>query len=116
MTYYTPRAAGGEATVTTIPIQSPVGANRTLTVNLDGAAGRPEAFAVELLDAATGEPIEGYRLSDCLAPGQDGIAVPVTWRGGDSLPAGRELRLRFHLRAPGVRLYSFGFRDRSAIP
>jgi hypothetical protein len=40
-----------------------------------------------------------------------GLAVPVVWRGGEVLPAGRDVRLRFHLTAPGTRLYSFGFRD-----
>jgi len=35
--------------------------------------------------------------------------VPVTWKAGPALPVGEDIRLRFHLRAKGVRLYSFGF-------
>jgi hypothetical protein len=110
-TYYTPRAGQDQATLTTIPIASPVGEGKGLAVNLKGAAGNPGAFAVEVLDAATCEPLEGFHLADCLAPAEDGLAVPVTWRGGDTLPAGRDIRLRFHLRAPRTRLYSFGFRS-----
>lgn len=109
-TYYTPRADRDRATVTTIPIDSPRGAGRGLAVNLEGAAGEAGAFGVEVLDAATGEPLEGFGLADCHLPAEDGLAVPVSWRGGDVLPDGRPIRLRFHLRAPGVRLYSFHFR------
>lgn len=110
-TYYTPRAGRDRATVTTIPIESPAAGSRGLAVNIEGAAAVPGGFAVEVLDAATGEPLEGFALDDCLAQAEDGLAVPVTWRGGEALPRGRAIRLRFHLRAPGVRLYSFGFRD-----
>ncbi|HUS81116.1 MAG TPA: hypothetical protein VM283_07590 [Armatimonadota bacterium] len=115
-TYYTPRAGHDQATVTTIPIESPVGVGKGLAVNLEGAAGNAGAFAVEVLDAATCEPLEGFSLADCLVQAEDGLAVPVTWRGGDTLPAGRDIRLRFHLRAPGTRLYSFGFRSNAPAP
>lgn len=110
-TYYTRRAGHDQATVTTIPIESPVGVSKRLAVNFEGAAGNAGAFGVEVLDAATCEPLEGFHMADCLAQAEDGLAVPVTWRGGDTLPAGRDIRLRFHLRAPGTRLYSFGFRS-----
>ena len=109
-TYYTPDAHGALGTVTTIPIQAPAGVRRGLTVNVGGVAGRAGAFAGEVLDAATGKPIPGFGVAECIGPASDGLAVPVTWRGGDMLPAGRDIRLRFHLRAPRTRLYSFGFR------
>ena len=99
----------GCGTVTTIPIQAPAGVRKGLTVNIDGAAGLAGAFAVEVLDAATREPIEGFSAAECAGPASDGLAVPVTWKAGRALPVGREIRLRFHLRARGVRLYSFGF-------
>ena len=72
------------------------------------------AAAVEVLDAATDTPLAGFGLDDCQMPTKDGLAVPVVWNGNAALPAGRDIRLRFHLGAPGVRLYSFGFRGSSA--
>ena len=108
-TYYTPKPGEPPGTVTTIPIQAPAGVRKGLTVNIEGAAGQAEAFAVEALDAATGKPIKGFGVADCISPTRDGSAVPVTWKAGPALPVGKDIRLRFHLRAKGVRLYSFGF-------
>jgi hypothetical protein len=108
-TYYTLKPDGNRGTVTTIPIQSPAGARRGLTVNIEGVAGQAGTFAVEVLDAATGTPMEGYGVADCICPTSDGLAVPVAWKAGPSLPVGKDFRLRFHLRAKGVRLYCFGF-------
>jgi len=113
-TYYTPRAGCNRATITTIPIQSPAGTNKRLAVNIEGLVGKPHAFAVEVLDAATGTALEGFGPDDCQMPTEDGLHVPVVWNGSATLPAGRDIRLRFHLGAPGVRLYSFGFRSSSA--
>ena len=76
-------------------------------------ADKPHAFAVEVLDAATGTALEGFGLDDCRMPTEDGLHVPVAWNGSAALPAGRDIRLRFHLGALGVRLYSFGFRSSS---
>ena len=113
-TYYTPRKGRNLATITTIPIQSPAETNRGLAVNIEGLADRPHAFAVEVLDAATGTALEGFAPEDCQMPTEDGVEVPVVWKGSAALPADRDIRLRFHLGAPGVRLYSFGFRSSSA--
>ena len=71
--------------------------------------GQAAAFAVEVLDAATRRPIEGFGVAECICPTSDGLAVPVTWKAGQALPVGKDIRLRFHLRAKGVRLYGFGF-------
>ncbi len=109
-TYYTPKPDTNRGTVTTIPIQAPAGARRGLTVNIEGGTGHARPLVVEVLDAATGEPIEGFSAADCIHPKRDGLAVPVTWKGGDALPTGKDIRLRFHLQGKGVRLYSFGFR------
>jgi len=108
-TYYTPKSDENAGTVTTIPIQAPAGVSKGLTVNIEGAAGQAGAFTVEVLDAATRKPIKGFSVADCIAPTRDGTAAPVTWKAGPALPVGQDIRLRFHLRAKGVRLYSFGF-------
>jgi len=108
-TYYTPKPGRAAGTVTTIPIQAAAGARRGLTVNVEGAAGQSGALAVEVLDAASGEPIRGFGVAECTCPASDGLAVPVTWKAGRALPVGKDIRLRFHLGASGVRLYSFGF-------
>jgi len=110
-TFWTPRPDHDRGTVTTIPIRSSAGARKGLTVNLEGTAGKAGAFAVEVLDAATRKPIQGFAAAECLAPKSDGLAAPVAWKAGPTLPAGGDIRLRFHLRARGVRLYSFGFRN-----
>ncbi len=110
-TYYTPRSYGASGTVTTIPIHAPAEQDKGLTVNVEGVAGRTGALAVEVLDATTWEPVAGFGSADCLVSPGDGLAVPVGWRGGETLPAGREIRLRFHLLGSAARLYSFGFRS-----
>ncbi len=107
--YYTPSHGVKSGSITTIPIQSPGNARRGLTVNVEGVEGHADAFAVEVLDAKTGESLPGFSLKDCLPVSNDGLAVQVKWRGGETLPSGRDIRLRFHLNTPGVRLYTFGF-------
>lgn len=109
-TFYRPCAADQPATVTTIPIHSPAGASRKLVVNLEGLTSPAASFVVEVLDAATGQPINGFAAADCLPPNGDGLAAPVAWKNNAGLPAGRDIRLRFHLRGQGLRFYSFGFR------
>jgi hypothetical protein len=122
-TYYTPKAGCDHGVVTTIPIQA-TDAKKHLTVNIEGVSGKGKAFAVEVLDAKTLKPIEGFTLNDCAVVDKDGAAAtvtwpgrkplptePVTWSGSDTLPTDRAIRLRFHLNASGVRLYSFRFRD-----
>jgi len=111
-TYYTPSPEQFLGTVTTIPIQASAGAalKRTLAVNVEGVTGRPAAFAAEVLDAQTGRPLPGFSAPECQPLSGDGLAVPVGWKQGDTLPTGRPICLRFHLRGKGVRLYSFGFK------
>ncbi len=109
-TYYRPRETNKTGTLTTIPIDSPQGTARKLTVNLEGIATAGATFAAEVLDAASGEPIKGYSKADCLPVRNDSLAVPIVWKGGAELPTGRELRLRFYLSGRDLRFYSFEFR------
>ena len=78
-------------------------------MNVEGAARHGGALGAEVLDAATGEPIAGFGAAECIGPATDGVAMPATWKAGQTLPVGRDIRLRFHLKGKGLRLYSFGF-------
>ena len=51
--------------------------------------------------------IEGFGAEDCRLSADDGVAVAVSWRGGDVVPAqvGGEVHLQFHLR--NSSLYSY---------
>ena len=64
------------------------------------------AVAVEILDE-TGDPVPGYRKADCSVFQGDAIRHAVVWRGQPNVsqPAGKPLRLRFHLK--NAKLYSF---------
>jgi len=108
-TFYRPQASATAGTITTIPIQSPAQTSKKLTVNLEGLKTPAAAFAVEVLDAKTGQPIQGFTETDCLPLNGDGIAEPISWKGGMELPSGKEIRLRFYLYGRGLRFYSFGF-------
>lgn len=109
-TYYHPSATAQPGSVTTIPIHSPVDASRKLVVNIEGLAAPAAAFTVEVLAADTGSPVNGFAATDCLPVGGDGLAMPVVWKGGTELPAGQNIRLRFHLQGRELQFYSFGFR------
>jgi len=64
---------------------------------------------VEVIDAGSGEPIEGYTKDDCVPAIIDSIDERVQWRGGRDLTemTGKTVRLRFHLWQ--AELYSFWF-------
>ena len=77
-----------------------------LHVNADSWRGR---VLVEVMDAGSGEPIDGYTKNNCIAAMVDSIDERVEWRGGRELKelAGRTVRLRFHLWQS--ELYSYWF-------
>ena len=70
---------------------------------------------VELLDQQ-GQPLEGYRASDCDAFSGDEVRHPVTWKGNDGLVqlARTPIRLRFYLK--NAALYSFQFTGKDTKP
>ena len=57
-------------------------------------------LTVELLDGEE-KPIPGYAAEDCVALAEDGVAIPVRWRGDE----GRPVRLRFVLN--NAQLYAY---------
>ncbi|MCS7047188.1 MAG: hypothetical protein NZO58_12595, partial [Gemmataceae bacterium] len=109
-TYYRPRDAAKEGTLTTIPIRAPRGAARRVAVNVEGIGKPSVAFAAEVLDAASGKPLVGFTKADCLPVSRDGLSVALAWKGGATLPDGRDFRLRFYLSGRDVRFYGFEFR------
>ena len=63
-------------------------------------------LTVELLDGEE-KPIPGYAAEDCVALAEDGVAIPVRWRGDGGLSAlgGQPVRLHFMLN--NARLYAY---------
>jgi hypothetical protein len=72
-------------------------------VNLDAPQGELRA---ELLDAG-GQPIDPFTRENCLPIHGDHTAAPIQWTGASDLSAvaGKEVRLRFHLKSG--KLYAF---------
>ena len=79
-----------------------------LALNFSGSAAG--SLAVEVLDAGTGAPAQGFALADCVELLGDELERVVRWRDAPDLGvlAGRPVRLRFVLR--DADLYSFRFR------
>lgn len=80
-----------------------------LVVNIDtGATGHAQ---IGFIDAATGAPIPGYGVDDCVYINGNEIDYPVEWlaKGHDVGPlAGRDIRLVVRMR--GASLYAFQFK------
>jgi hypothetical protein len=75
-----------------------------LFINVEAPQGEVRA---EVLDVASGKPLRGFSLRDCLPVRGDKTLAPVAWKNGRDLGAiaGRPVRIRFQLR--NARLYSF---------
>ena len=75
-----------------------------LHINADSWRGR---VLTEVIDAGSGQPIDGYTKEDCIPAIVDSIDERVQWRGRRDLSelAGRAIRLRFHLWQ--AELYSY---------
>jgi hypothetical protein len=70
-----------------------------LSLNIKGAGRNGEKVTVELQDE-TGLPLNGFTASDCDPIVDDGIQVPVTWRGKSRLdfPAGKKVRVKIFIK------------------
>ncbi|MEX2581529.1 MAG: hypothetical protein WD342_20905 [Verrucomicrobiales bacterium] len=106
---FRPSDPQGRGTLVTRPIHCDFDRRLPLTVNAVAGDGSPLRVAV--LDAATGEPLEGYSLDDCEALEADGVALPVRWSGASrvDLESDRPVRLQFELRGERSRLYGFAW-------
>jgi len=89
--------------LTTIPFDYAGGG---LVVN--GSGLEPGAVGVEVRRADNSAAVPGFEAEACRFSDSDSVAGRVTWRGDRRLPHGR-YRLRFILRDPRAKLYSFGF-------
>ena len=65
---------------------------------------------VELLDADTNAPLNGYAQQDSPGLFRDGVNIPVRWAGHHTLRGvqARAIKIRFHLFGQ-AKLYSFHF-------
>jgi hypothetical protein len=97
--------------VTTVPFTAKEDGPFRLTLN--AACPPSTSLAVEVLDAASGQPLPGYAHGECTAFQGDAVRGVVRWRAKDrvDVPAGRRVALRFWLTGSGEgpRLYGFGF-------
>jgi len=62
------------------------------------------SLSVEALDA-TGQVIPGYDKESSVIFKQDSVKLSIRWKDADALPAGKPIRLRFHLE--NGDLYSY---------
>jgi hypothetical protein len=92
--------ADGEGTLVTAPFVAEYG---LLCVNVDASKGGE--LVVEVLDAATLQPLAGYGAQEAEPVSGDRVRAPVQWAGHPWLPQAGMVRLRFTLR--GARLYAF---------
>ena len=80
-----------------------------LTVNVGEVRQNRSWVEVEVLDATTLEPLEGYRREDCHDLCTDGWRQEVRWHGGSIGDlAEQRFRLKFWLYGR-ARLYAYGF-------
>lgn len=97
-------------TVVTAPMMVRDAASAHLVVNVDGTAPGRSWLSVDLLDAATGEPLAGYAGDDSTAIIEDGLSVGVQWKAQQTLAGVKCDRIRLRFRFYGkAKLYSFHF-------
>lgn len=110
-THLQARDGYGPACITTHPLRME-GAAPRLILNAARLLPYRDWVEVEILDEATGQPVEGYSRADCLKIASEGIRLPVRWQHQATLSGIRSPRiaLRFYLYGL-ARLHSFTFTD-----
>jgi len=104
-----PEPGADQGSLATIPIDLRAAGARELRVNVDGLAGRGRVI-VEALDPDTFEPIPRCSGDHCIPLAEDGLDVPVRWRGTRVLTQIKQKRIRLRFHIQGVRTRLFGFR------
>jgi hypothetical protein len=107
--YVEPSPEASVSYIATIPMASNATRARRLFVNTEvqPAGGK---IRVEVLDAATNKPFQGYSKQDCRLLFASALTSRVGWNQTDLLPkTANRIRLRFYLTGPRTRLYSFWF-------
>ena len=69
------------------------------------------AVALAVLDAATGQPLEGHSLDECSTIEMDGVSQVIRWSDASrvKLERDRPVLLQFELRGRQSRLYGFAW-------
>jgi len=96
--------------MTTVPFEVPDGHPLRLLINATCAADA--RIAVEILDAASSEPLPGFSRKDCQACQEDNIRAAVRWTGGDvlRLAHGKPIVIRFWFSgSTSPKLFGFTF-------
>jgi hypothetical protein len=81
-----------------------------LVVNAANLMSYRDWIQVEILDAATNQPIQGFSKDESGHLFREGIRIPVEWSGHKTLDGIRQgqIKLRFYLYGQ-AKLYSFHF-------
>jgi hypothetical protein len=97
-------------TVTTMPITVTDPQKARLVVNAANLMSYRDWIQVEILDAATNQPIQGFSKDESGHLFREGIRIPVEWSGHKTLDGIRQgqIKLRFYLYGQ-AKLYSFHF-------
>jgi hypothetical protein len=99
-----------KGTVTTKPIEVKQPDKARLVVNASHLMPYRDWIEVELFDADTGLPLEGYQRQDCAGIFEEAIRIPVEWSQHKTLDGvkARAIKIRFYLYGQ-AKLYSFHF-------
>ena len=100
---YVAREAGVEGG--TIVTPTVVIDGRDMTMNADAAGG---GIRVQLLNASTRKPIDGFTFADARPIADDALDAPLKWKGELAHLAGRSVRIEF--RMTSARLFGIDVR------
>ena len=114
-TYLRNRDGLSDGSVTTAPIDVVENGslsirNTRLTVNASHLIPYRDWIEVEVLDAKSGKPIEGYERQNCADIVRESVRTDVTWKDHRTFDGvlAKKIRLKFYLYGR-ARLYSFTF-------